>query len=196
MIAPDELSRNRKMVLGKNAAARTQRKPTTDDARIAVCGTPRLVTRIRLTGASRRAVSTKSMRDAVYSPEFRQDSTAVSTTAFIRLAAAGMPMMPSAVTNGEEPSLFEFHGTITASRKTDPTKNSEIRVLTELVAFLTARTGSGDSAAAIVAISAPTMEKMTTTMAEKIAPAPFGKNPPCAHRLLKSRCLFGQMPKT
>ena len=47
----------------------------------------------------------------------------------------------------------------------------------------------------MVAISAPTIEKMTTTMPEKTAPTPLGKNPPCAVRLLKSRLLFGQMPE-
>ena len=33
-------------------------------------------------------------------------------------------------------------------------------------------------------------------MLEKIAPTPFGKNPPCAVRLLKSKPLLGQMPST
>ena len=55
-----------------------------------------------------------------------------------------------------------------------------IRTMTELVALAIARAGSLDSAAAMVAISAPTIEKMTTTMLEKTAPTPFGKNPPLA----------------
>ena len=59
--------------------------------------------------------------------------------------------------------------------------------MTELVALAMARSGSSDSAAAMVAISAPTIEKMTTTMPEKIEPTPLGKNPPCAVRLEKSR---------
>ena len=59
-----------------------------------------------------------------------------------------------------------------------------------------ARAGSADSAAAMVAISAPTMEKITTTMAEKIAPGPSGRKPPCAVRLLKSRSLLGHRPST
>ena len=61
------------------------------------------------------------MRDAVYRPEFRQDSTAVSTTAFIAWSAPGRPICLNAATYGEEPSSTEFHGTISTSRKTDPT---------------------------------------------------------------------------
>ncbi len=63
------------------------------------------------------------------------------------------------------------------------------------MAFAIARSGSSDSAAAIVAISAPTIEKMTTTMAEKIAPTPWGKKPPCTVRLLKSRLRPGHRPR-
>ena len=48
----------------------------------------------------------------------------------------------------------------------------------------------------MVAISAPTIEKITTTMAEKIAPGPSGRNPPWAVRLLKSRSLLGHRPST
>src|SRR4051794_4587468 len=69
-------------------------------------------------------------------------------------------------------------------------------MITELVARAMARPGSGDSAAAIVATSAPTMEKITTTMAEKMAPTPRGKKPPWAVRLLKSRDRSGQTPST
>src|SRR6478609_715047 len=68
--------------------------------------------------------------------------------------------------------------------------------MTELVAFAMALAGSGDSAAAMVAISAPVMEKMTTTIAAKIAPGPNGKNPPLSVRLLKSMLLLGQIPRT
>ena len=83
MIAPLEFSRNAKMVSGETAAAMTQRNPTTEDARIATAGTPRLVTLTNCWGASRRAANTNSIREAVYMPEFRQLSTAVSTTAFM-----------------------------------------------------------------------------------------------------------------
>ncbi len=72
---------------GETAAAMTHRKPTTEDARIAVAGTPRRVTATSCAGASRRAASTNSMREAVYIPELRQLSTAVNTTAFMMWSA-------------------------------------------------------------------------------------------------------------
>ncbi len=93
-------------------------------------------------------------------------------------AAYGMPITSKALTYGDAASSVEFQGRITASRKTEPTKKTAIRATTELVALTTARAGSSDSAAAMVAISGPTIEKMTTTMLEKIAPTPSGKNPP------------------
>ena len=78
----------------------------------------------------------------------------------------------------------------------EPTKKIAIRTITELAAFVTARSGSDDSAAAIVAISAPTIEKMTVTMPTVIAPKPIGMNPPWDHRLEKSIDLFGHKPRT
>src|SRR5919112_278801 len=161
----------------------TQAKPTTVDVRIAHIGTPRLlIDSIRL-GASLRADSTNSMRDAVYSPELRQDSTAVRTTTFMKSAATGMPICSMAATYGDSPSFAEFHGRIVASRKIDPTKKIEIRKTTEFVALAIPRSGSADSAAAIVAISAPTMENTTITIPENSEPAPCGKNPPWFTRL-------------
>src|SRR6185436_2718479 len=100
MMAPEEFNRNRKIVLGDTAAAITQRKPTTVEVRIAAAGTPRPVTRVITAGASRRPASTKSIREAVYSPEFRQDRTAVRTTAFMMLAANGILMVLKAATYG------------------------------------------------------------------------------------------------
>src|ERR1700730_14096683 len=126
------------------------------------------------------------MRDAVYRPEFRHDSTAVSTTAFMTWSATDRPMCLNAATYGEAPSSTEFHGRITTSRKTEPTKKIPIRATTDLVARWTASAGSRLSAAATVTISAPTMEKITTTMAAKTAATPLGKNPPCDVRLEKS----------
>src|SRR6266487_1142276 len=117
MMAPEELSRNRKTVPGERYAATTQAKPTTVDATIDHIGTPRALIESILAGASRRAANTKSIRDAVYRPEFRQDSTAVSTTKFMMSAAAGMPILAMAETYGEAPSSVEFHGRIVASRK-------------------------------------------------------------------------------
>src|SRR5919107_1263918 len=112
--------------------------------------------------------SRNSIRDAVYRPELRQDSTATRTTAFMISAAAGIPIESRALTYGEDPSSGEFHGRIVTSRKIDPTKKNSTRKITELVALTTARCGSADSAAAMVAISAPTMEKTTITTQEKM----------------------------
>ena len=61
------------------------------------------------------------MRDAVYMPEFRQLSTAVSTTAFMMSSAYGIPILSNAATNGEAATLSSFHGTIVTSRNTAPT---------------------------------------------------------------------------
>src|SRR4029079_3913115 len=60
----------------------------------------------------------------------------------------------------------------------------------------TASPGSDDSAAAIVAISAPTMEKITVTTPTVTAVTPSGKNPPWAHRLEKPIDLSGHKPNT
>src|SRR6478735_2984398 len=98
MMAPEEFSRNEKTWSGEIAAAMTQRNPTMLEVRIAAVGTPRLFTVISETGASRRAASTNSIREAVYIPEFRQDSTAVSTTAFMIWSAYGMPITVKALT--------------------------------------------------------------------------------------------------
>src|SRR5215813_10003681 len=78
----------------------------------------------------------------------------------------------------------------------EPTKKIAIRMITELAAFATAFSGSADSAAAIVAISAPTIEKITVTMPTVMTLKPIGRNPPWLHRLEKSIDLFGQMPNT
>src|SRR5215210_5690551 len=85
---------------------------------------------------------------------------------------------------------------MTASRNVEPTENTAIRVITELAAFDTARSGSDDSAAAIVAISAPTMEKITVTTPTVTAVTPSGKNPPWDQRLEKSIDLSGHKPNT
>src|SRR6478752_6407962 len=196
MIAPEEFNRNRKTVSGDAAAAMTQRKPIRQDTRIAENGTPRLLTLTNCAGASRRPDSTNNIRDAVYRPEFRQESTAVRTTAFMMWSAPGMPISVNAATNGDAPISAEFHGTITASRNTEPTKKIATRKITDLVALAMARSGLSDSAAAMVAISAPTIEKMTTTIDAKIAATPFGNIPPYWVRLEKSMLLCGQMPKT
>ena len=48
----------------------------------------------------------------------------------------------------------------------------------------------------MVAISAPTIEKTTTTMLEKTAPTPWGKKPPSLVIRLTSKSLCGQSPTT
>src|SRR3954464_7292797 len=63
--APEEFNKNRKTVSGDTAAAITQRKPTMLEVRIAARGTPLRLTVISPTGASRRAATTNSIRDAV-----------------------------------------------------------------------------------------------------------------------------------
>src|ERR1700753_2910362 len=103
-------------------------------------------------------------------------------------------MCLSAATYGDDPSSTEFHGRITTSKNTEPTKKIAMRATTDLVARWTARSGSELSAAAIVTTSAPTIEKITTTMAAKTAPTPFGKKPPCEVRLEKSVWWPGSAP--
>ena len=53
------------------------------------------------------------MRDV----EFRHESTAVTTIAFMMSAEPGMPMVSSAAMKGESPSLVLFHGTMQTMRK-------------------------------------------------------------------------------
>lgn len=86
------------------AAAMTHEKPTTVEVRMAAIGTPRRLTVISWTGTSRRAARTKSIREAVYRPEFKHESTAVSTTAFMMWSAYEMPISVNALTYGEAPS--------------------------------------------------------------------------------------------
>src|ERR1700753_2893004 len=105
-------------------------------------------------------------------------------------------MCLSAATYGEDPSSTEFHGRITTSKNTEPTKKIAMRATTDLVARCTARSGSVLSAAAMVTTSAPTIEKITTTTAAKTAPTPLGKKPPWLVRLEKSACRPGSAPST
>src|SRR5689334_6284168 len=71
-----------------------------------------------------------------------------------------------------------------------------IRAMTEFAALATARSGLCDSAAAMVATSAPVIEKITVTMAAVMAQAPLGRKPPWAVRLEKSIDLCGHNPST
>ena len=107
-----------------------------------------------------------------------------------------MPISVNAATKGDAATPSSFHGRIVTSRNAEPTKNTAIRTITEFAAFATARSGFADSAAAMVAISAPTIEKITVTTPTVIAMAPNGKNPPWLHRFEKSIDLFGHNPST
>src|ERR671929_2302323 len=69
-------------------------------------------------------------------------------------------------------------------------------MITELAALATAFSGSWDSAAAMVATSAPVIEKITVTTAAVIPSAPNGRKPPWAVRLEKSIDLPGHSPNT
>ena len=111
-------------------------------------------------------------------------------------SAYGMPIVSNAATYGEAPRSLSFHGTMMTSRIIDPTKNVATRKITDWVALAIAFSGSCDSAAATVAISAPTIEKTTTTMLEKIALTPLGRKPPWLVRLLTSKLWLGQSPST
>src|ERR687884_2384042 len=71
-----------------------------------------------------------------------------------------------------------------------------MRMITELAALATAFSGSCDSAAAMVATSAPVIEKITVTTAAVIPSTPCGRNPPWAVRLEKSIDLPGHRPST
>jgi hypothetical protein len=58
-------------------------------------------------------------------------------------------------------------------------------VITEVVIWVSARTGSRDSAAATVVISAPVSEKNTVVTPASTATAPRGMKPPWLTRLLQ-----------
>src|SRR6478672_7379519 len=68
--------------------------------------------------------------------------------------------------------------------------------MTEFAALATARSGSWDSAAAMVATSAPVIEKITVTIAAVIAQPPLGRQPPWAVRLEQSVDSRGHNPTT
>ena len=72
MIAPLELSRNAKMVSSANAAAMTQQEADDRREQDRIRGHAAARQPHQRAGASLRAASTNSMRDAVYMPEFRQ----------------------------------------------------------------------------------------------------------------------------
>jgi len=92
-------------------------KPIDEVSRIALTGTPRRLTSSRPSGASPRRASANSIREPVYMPELRHESTAVTMTAFITSAAPGIPICSSAAMNGDSPDLTSLHGTTQTIRK-------------------------------------------------------------------------------
>src|SRR5688572_15467189 len=88
----------------------TVMNPTTVDASTGATGTPRLEILVQDLGASPRLESEKSMRLAVYRPEFRQDRTEVRTTMSMIVPAPGMPNSSITATYGLLATLAEFHG--------------------------------------------------------------------------------------
>ena len=80
-------------------------------------GTPSRLTSSKDWGASPRRASAKSMREPVYIPEFRQDRTAVTTTAFMTSAAPGIPIVSNEAMNGDSPGVASPQGTMQTIRK-------------------------------------------------------------------------------
>src|ERR1700742_552431 len=94
--------------------------PTTVDTSTAAVGTPGRPIRPSALGASARADSENIIRDAVYSPEFRQDSTDVSTITSITAPAAGSPIRSSTATYGLLATPASSHGSSVTTMAMDP----------------------------------------------------------------------------
>jgi hypothetical protein len=67
----------------------------------------------------------------------------------------GSPRTSHALTYGIAIREDSFHGTTIKTKANKPTQKIRTRDIAELVSFATARSGSADSAAAIVTITAP-----------------------------------------
>ncbi len=78
---------------------------------IAAAGVRLAVSRVSRRGACRRSARSRSIRPVEYMPELQEDSAAVSTTKLMMPAAAGMPTLPNAATNGLTPGSNSDHGT-------------------------------------------------------------------------------------
>ncbi|MNN89991.1 hypothetical protein D3C81_2078780 [compost metagenome] len=77
--------------------ANTQRNAAAVDSSTATCGVAALVVRWAMAGASPRLLSENNMREEVYSAEFRQLVTAISTTMSTISLAFGTPIRLSTV---------------------------------------------------------------------------------------------------
>src|SRR5437868_8289051 len=103
MSAPDEFIRKLNSFSGAIQFMSITMKPNALPSRMARDGTWRAFTAVSQRGASPLSAIANSTRAVTYTPELRQDSTAVSTMTFMIVAAAGMPMRSSAMANVESP---------------------------------------------------------------------------------------------
>src|ERR1700740_2222672 len=101
MMAPDVLIRNRNTTLGEMIDASAAPKPARVPNRIPKRGTRLADVAANIAGASPRRASSCSIRDVMYSPEFRHDSTAVTAITDIAKHAPGIPMTFHVLMNGE-----------------------------------------------------------------------------------------------
>ena len=72
-------------------------------------------------GAEPDSAMERRMRPVEYSPEFRLDRAAVSTTRFITPAVPGTPSFSMTVTNGLWSPEYAVYGRSSASSTTEPT---------------------------------------------------------------------------
>ena len=112
MRAPQEFSRKLNSFSGAIQPSAITKKPKALPSTMAREGTCRLFTATSQRGASPLSAIENNTRAVTYTPELRQDSTAVSTMTFMMVAAPGMPMASSASANEESPDLNRVHGTM------------------------------------------------------------------------------------
>ena len=185
------------MVSGENAAAITHRKPTIDDARIALAGTPRRVTR---TSCGRRLAARGEdeqhargrVHPRVQTAQHRRQHHGVHDVVGVGNAHLGE--------RGDERRGGQ--GPCRSRAGSSPAGRSRRR----------RRSGSAGSPSwrpSPPPFPGPPIprrrssrsprrpsRRSPSTMPTVIAPKPIGMNPPCVHRLEKSIDLFGHSPST
>src|SRR5262245_1772973 len=110
--APEEFIRKLNSFSGAIQLSSITMKPKALPSRMARAGTWRLFTAVSQRGASPLSAMANNTRAVTYTPELRQDSTAVSTMTFMMVAADGTPMRCNAIANVESPDLNSVHGTM------------------------------------------------------------------------------------
>ena len=176
MIAPLEFSRNAKTVSGETAAAMTHRKPTTDEARIATAGTPRLghadqLQRCLTAGREDEQHPRRGVHARVEAAQHRGQHDGVHD-----VVGVGNPHL------GERGDERRRGDGLVVPRQDH--RQQEDRA--DVEEWRCARSpswrpwpplapGSFDSAAAMVATSAPVIEKITVTTAAVIPIEPVGQ---------------------